>query len=63
MNIFNENPKNWLDLQNKVAYVLNSCGYTVETPNKIRTARERWRLMFTQVILTNEKSIIQTSRS
>lgn len=39
MNIFSENPKDWLDLQNKVAYILNSCGYTVETPKKIRTAR------------------------
>ena len=39
MNIFSENPKDWLDLQNKVAYILSSCGYIVEIPKKIRTVR------------------------
>jgi len=39
MNIFEEEPKNWLDLQDKVAYVLEHCGYSVETPKLIQTSR------------------------
>lgn len=39
MNIFCNTPSDWLDLQNKVAYVFCSCGYVVETPKKVRTVR------------------------
>ena len=35
MEIFYNKPENWIDLQNKVAYILNVCGYEVETPKKI----------------------------
>ncbi len=40
MHIFDERPSDWKDLQNKVAYVLSSCGYKTETPKKIQTPRE-----------------------
>lgn len=40
MQIFNEEPRDWKDLQDKVAYVLGSCGFNVETPKKIQTVRE-----------------------
>ncbi len=40
MQIFDEEPMNWKDLQDKVAYVLKSCGFNVETPKKIQTVRE-----------------------
>ena len=39
MEIFSDEPKNWQDLQNKVAYILQSCGYQVETPKTIQTVR------------------------
>ena len=39
MRVFDEEPKDWLDLQNKVAYILSSCDYIVETPKKIKTIR------------------------
>lgn len=39
MDIFNDEPKDWVELQDKVAYILGSCGYIVETPKKIQTAR------------------------
>ena len=39
MEIFDKEPKDWIDLQNKVAYVLKKCGYRVETPKKIETPR------------------------
>lgn len=39
MNIFSVKPENWVDLQDKVAYVLKSCDYSVETPRKISTVR------------------------
>lgn len=39
MKIFDEKPSNWKDLQNKVAYILSSSGYEVETPKKMQTIR------------------------
>lgn len=39
MNIFEEAPKNWLDLQDKVAYILEHCGYSVEMPKLLQTSR------------------------
>lgn len=39
MDIFNAKPENWVDLQDKVAYVLKSCGFSVETPRKMSTVR------------------------
>lgn len=39
MEIFCEEPKDWVNLQNKVAYILSSCGYDVETPKKVKSAR------------------------
>lgn len=39
MKIFYEEPKDWVNLQNKVAYILSSCGYVVETPKKIQSVR------------------------
>lgn len=39
MNIFKEHPQCWIDLQNKVAHVLEACGYTVETPKTVKGAR------------------------
>ena len=40
MQIFNEEPTDWKDLQDKVACVLELCGFNVETPKKIQTGRE-----------------------
>lgn len=40
MQIFDKQPNDWKDLQNKVAHVLQVCGYKVETPKKIQTPRE-----------------------
>ena len=34
-----EDPVSWVDLQNKVARILQSCGYTVETPKTIECPR------------------------
>ncbi len=39
MEIFNEEPIDWIDLQNKVAYIFSKCRYIVETPKKLQTAR------------------------
>lgn len=39
MKIFDNEPSDWIDLQNKVAYIFKSCGYDVKTPMKIKTAR------------------------
>lgn len=39
MDIFFEEPKDWTDLQDKVAYILKSCGYFVESPKKIQSVR------------------------
>ena len=39
MEIFDKEPKDWIDLQDKVAYILAKCGYRVETPKKIETPR------------------------
>lgn len=36
MRIFDEEPKNWVDLQNRVAYILSSCDYILETPKKFK---------------------------
>ena len=40
MQIFDEEPTDWKDLQDKVACVLELCGFNVETPKKIQTGRE-----------------------
>lgn len=39
MRIFDEEPKDWVDLQNKVAYVLRMSGFNVETPKKLQSVR------------------------
>ena len=39
MRIFEKQPDNWVDLQNKVAHILSVCGYEVETPKTIKTLR------------------------
>ena len=39
MEIFEENPKDWKDLQDKVAYVLQNCGYIVVSPKTINSLR------------------------
>lgn len=39
MKIFSDDPKDWIDLQNRVAYVLSQCGYIVETPRNVSTSR------------------------
>ena len=39
MKIFAKEPSDWIDLQNKVAYIFESCGYTAKSPMKIKTAR------------------------
>ena len=39
MNIFSDKPENWVDLQDKVAYILRICEYNVETPKKIMAVR------------------------
>lgn len=39
MKIFNEEPKDWVDLQDKAAYIFSSCGYIVETPKKLKAIR------------------------
>lgn len=39
MNIFAEVPQSWIDLQNKVAYILQCSGFEVDTPKKVATVR------------------------
>lgn len=39
MEIFDKEPKDWKDLQDKVAFILEKCGYRVQTPKKIETPR------------------------
>lgn len=39
MNIYNGEPENWKDLQDKVANILLKCGYKTETPKTIQTIR------------------------
>lgn len=39
MDIFADAPNSWIDLQNKVAYILQCSGFRVDTPKKIATVR------------------------
>lgn len=39
MNIYHEKPSDWIDLQNKVAHVLEICGFNVETPKVLESVR------------------------
>lgn len=41
MTIYENEPKNWKDLQNKVAEILTECGYKCETEKDIITTREK----------------------
>ena len=37
--IFLDNPKDWKDLQDKVALILEQCGFKVESPKDLCSAR------------------------
>ena len=52
MQIFDKQPNDWKDLQNKVAHVLQVCGYKVETPKKFKHLEKLSKLMCMQKIVS-----------
>ena len=55
--IFNNLPSDWKDLQDKVALILEQCGFKVESPKDLRSARSE--IIEVDVYAIDESSILQ----